>query len=328
MWRVAVLVGVVVSLGTLALSMQPAFSDQVNMACHQTAPIEVRISPDSSQTIHVAGWFCGNQNTRHANEVEFLAHGASYDHSYWLGFGYNSVSYAHAAAMFGHETFMIDMPGAGQSDHPDPSLVTFRNNAYVLSQIVSYLRNGRLGHYRKVIGVGHSMGAGAWLIEAGIYKNVDGVIITDETHDTDPAGVARITKLFAPYPGLPSGYLTTNDRTFFYNMSNADPRVVAADKPESFSLGQIRSLPDARDPQYSKAIRVPVLLVVGERDALDCGPQLSCANADAIKQREQKDFTVSVSTFVLPDSGHDTALHKNSRMFFIYANWWLRNKVR
>jgi pimeloyl-ACP methyl ester carboxylesterase len=286
--------------------------------CH-TITTTVRLVPASPAPVSVVGELCtpdvGTQT------VQLLVHGASYNRSYWSGFGNARYDYTAAVARVGQATLAVDMPGAGQSGHPDPNQVTFTTAGYVLSQLVGQLRDGRLGRYRTVVGVGHSMGAGAWLVEAGTWGGVDRLILADFLHDTNPDGVTAVRFAYRPAPNQPAGYLTVPNRTVFYNTRYVDPAVLAADVSDTFPAGMAATLTTARDPALSKKIRVPVLIVVGQDDTLNCAATLPCTTA-AVTARERPRFTAPLTVVVLPRSGHDTNLHPDSPWLFARELDW------
>lgn len=316
--RIILAVAILVMAGSVALAV-PAFAHTTTRCTSVTTSVRL-----SSTSYTIRGELCRVPG----DTVELLDHGASYDHNYWDGLGEQSNSYVAAANRAGYSTLAIDMLGAGQSDKPDPTLVTFPSTADVLHQIVGDLRHGPLGHYRHVVGVGHSMGAGAWGIEAGTYHDVDAVILADFTHDSSPAGVAAAQAGYRPAPGLPAGYLVVPDRSVFYNTTYADPGMMALDVSSTFSLYQAKTLSVARDPSYTRAITARVLVVVGQYDELDCNATLLCDTDQQIRDREQKYFAVRIQAFVLPKSGHDTDLHPDSWQFFLRANQFVGRVVR
>lgn len=331
----ALVLGIVVALTSI-----PAFANAQAASCEQTRST-VHLTPTDPAKYHVAGWLCGPRSGR---SVEFLIHGFSYNHLYWDSLGDNvtfrSLSYIQEANRQHRTTFAIDQLGAGQSDRPvDPSQLTFTNLAYVTHQLVVQLRRGDVGRlgtrFRQVIGVGHSMGARTWTVEAGLYKDVDGVVIADAMHKTDTAFVNMLRTHYVqanqelPWIELPDGYLTVRPRSLFYDTSLADPDIITRDElygADTGALGQVLTLADSADPKYSNAITVPVLVVTGRTDAIGCNPAigLSCADARSVWDREAPYYTQSpdLTAFVF-DSGHDTNLHPQAPQWFAFVNSWV-----
>ncbi|MGI8335332.1 alpha/beta hydrolase [Actinomadura scrupuli] len=346
---IAVVLAVVVAVGLLSVAAQaheapraghPMSADLIARrdGCERTIS-KVRLTSTDTATYRVAGWLCGPRKPRNG-EVQFLVHGFTYNHLYWMGLGYDRLDYVRAATANGHTTFVIDQLGTGASDHPDPALVTFPVQAYVLHQLVGQLRAGRVGRaharFDRVVGVGHSMGAGAWIVEAGTYHDVSAVVLADLLHATD---VNFVTYLRAHYvtansesrfAHLPDGYLTVRPRSLFYATSRVDPAVMERDErlgADTGTIGSVTTLAMGRDLTYSKAIKVPVLIVTGRQDALGCNealPGLSCATASAVLNREAPAFTSAgrLNAYVF-DSGHDTNLHRSAPQWFAYANRWI-----
>ncbi len=305
--------------------------------CERTTT-QVRLTETDATTYRVAGWLCGPRRPRN-HEVQFLVHGFTYDHLYWMGLGFRRLDYVRAAAARGHTTFVVDRLGAGASDHPNPDAVTFPNEAYVLHQLVSGLRAGAIGHdrtpFRRVVGVGHSMGAGMWNIEAGTYHDVDALILADFLHAADPDFVTYLrahyiaASTLPAFASLPDGYLTVEPRSIFYDTTRTRPSVIERDEAigiDTGTRGEAATLAMGRDLTYSQAVTAPVLMVTGRQDALGCNeakPGLSCATASAVADRERPAYTSAacLDAFVL-DSGHDTNLHNAAPEWFARANTW------
>ena len=326
-----------------APTTDPPASAPAGDGCEQTSTL-VRLVATSPAISRVAGWLCQPPQPAHPDTVQLLVHGFSYNHWYWLGLGYPRLDYIRAAASAGYPTFVIDQIGAGFSTHPDPNLVTFPNLAYVLHQLVTDLRTGRIGHpahrFARVVGVGHSMGAGQWLTEASTYRDVDAVVVADFLHTTDAATVATlrahnivVANTEPRFAGLPAGYLTMQPRSVFYDPTLADPQVIARDErigADTGTVGELATIDAARDPQLSARIRVPVLVVTGRQDTFACNPGigLSCATASDVLAREAGDYPTSrcLGAYTL-DSGHDTNLHPDAPAWFGYAAWWITTTV-
>jgi hypothetical protein len=78
--------------------------------------------------------------------VQVLVPGGDYTHVYWDWPNQpGTYSYVGWATQAGYATLNLDKLGYGLSDHPDPSALDFQTGAYVVHQVVQYLRNGSLG---------------------------------------------------------------------------------------------------------------------------------------------------------------------------------------
>lgn len=326
---------VLTSVLLLAALISPTQASANARSCSRET-VSVKLSDTSVQTYNVVGWLCGS--TRN-NVVQLLVSGLTYDHTYWdQSPAYSYVRFANAA---GVATFNIDRIGVGESDKPPAAEVTVPSEAFVVKQIVHRLKD----HYgfKKVIGVGHSLGAAILMIE-GSYPDagVDGLILADYTHAGNVPFIIEISSLRYPAAedpkfagaGLPEGYVTSLPGTRgyqFFNEDFADPRVIAADErlKATGTTGELSTINVARNPAYSSAIKAPVLFVVGQKDRLDCDEAivgLSCQNSKAIEDREESLFpnVRSFEAFTLRSSGHSTNLHFDAVVWYLKANLWSR----
>jgi len=313
----------------------------------QTLPVQ--LAAGDPTMYEVKGWLCWDGQLA-GKTVQLLLSGFTYDHYYWdFPFQQDKYSYVLEATAEGYATFNIDRIGVGQSSHPtDPSTVTVTSEAFVTNQVVQALRAGNVAHnaFHKVIGVGHSYGAAIWIIEASSYPQnggVDGLILADYLHQSDPNTVAALTAARWQAQQDPKfasaswalGYITTKPgyRYLFYNPDYADPRVIKKDEElkQTATIGEATTLGLARDPSFSQKIGVPVLLVVGQKDSLGCNDSLglSCADNAAIVAREAANFSAQacLEAYVLPISGHDTNLHPDAKRWFKAAGGWSDRRV-
>lgn len=313
-----------------------------------THTLPVNLSATDATTYHVVGQLCQNGDSqRGGRTVELLVSGLTYDHNYWdLGYEPKTYSYVYAATAHGYSTFNIDRLGVGLSDHPPADKLTLQAHAYVVSQIVSQLRVGAVGGtaFRTVVGVGHSMGAAVLQYEAGTVTDArkvpDYLVLSDYLSQADPAVVAAIGAALYPAEqdprfvsaGLPAGYLTTRPGTraqLFFHSGAVDPAVVTVDETvkQTSTLAERTTLGAARDVAVTSAIRVPVLITVGENDGLDCnvGIGLSCASPATVLTRETAHFSAGacLSTYVVPEAGHATNLHRKAGEAYAFINGWL-----
>jgi alpha-beta hydrolase superfamily lysophospholipase len=313
-------------------------------ACQRTT-VPVTLTPADTTSYEIVGWLCARGPVQ-GKTVQLLVSGFTYDHHYWdMPYQPTLYSYVRAALNAGYATFNIDRIGVGQSDRPPAAQVTVASQAYTIHQTVQALRQGAIAGtpFAKVIGVGHSMGAAIWIYEAANYSDVDGLVLADYLHQPNVAQQKSIAATMYPAQqdarfgaSVPPGYLTSRPGTRgtdFYRNGFVDQAVVALDESlkQTATTGEAKTLDLARDPRFSRAIQVPVLLVVGEHDDLGCasGAGLSCASGAAILAREQANYSpqACLAAVLLPSAGHDTNLHLNARQWFASAALWADKRV-
>ena len=77
----------------------------------------------------------------------------------------------------------------------------------------------------------------------------------------------------------------------------------------------------------SDRITVPVLVVIGQHDAIFCTdpPVLDCAAPAALLAAEEPYYAAapSLTVDVIPGSGHDIALHPSADQSFALINQWI-----
>jgi pimeloyl-ACP methyl ester carboxylesterase len=275
--------------------------------------------------------------------VELLLAGATYDHHYWNTPGY---SYVDFAAKSGRTTFSVDRIGTGESGKPPADAVTMQVHAFVAGQLVTALRVGSVTGSRvsRVIGVGHSVGAAVWMVLFGTTSDSeshrerpDALVLQDFMHDVNVSHITAIGQ--ARYPasddprfanaGLPAGYLTTRPgtRTLFYDTRFVSSRVLRHDESTKSltTTGEVSSLGVGRDPEMSRAIDVPTLVILGTNDALYCNDQLPCRTVADLRERESQFYTgtPTVKWVVLPLAGHDASSHYDAYVGFATVRRWL-----
>lgn len=300
--------------------------------------------PTPRETVH--GQLCmlaGSAPTT----VQLLIPGGTYNSVYW-DFPYEPqrYSYQRDMASHGYATFVVDQLGTGQSTKPPSAILLSSVEAAAMHQVVGHLRAGRVGGVRfdRVVLVGHSLGSGIATLEAATYHDVDGVILTGATHQQPPVSLAKI---FATgvHPvtldprlsknGSDPGYITTKPgqrEALSYSTRNADPQVIATDEATkdqaslaAIATGEVLGLLGPT----SLLIDVPVLVAVGEKDIVFCGfLGRDCSSAEALRRGESLYFgpAAELSTYVLPESGHAMALHKNAGDYREATRSWLRER--
>jgi pimeloyl-ACP methyl ester carboxylesterase len=280
--------------------------------------------------------------------VQLLIPGGTYNRVYWdLPYQPERYSYQRDMASHGYATFAVDRLGIGQSTKPPSAVLVDSVEAASIHQVVGHLRAGRVGgvHFDRVVLVGHSLGSGVATLEAATYHDVDGVILTGSTHLVAPLILATAFVIFL-HPvaidpqlrenGSDPGYFTTipgQRKPLFYVTRNADPQVIATDEVTAkdqasiFGIGTV--VGSSNVGPASLGIDVPVLLAVGENDAIFCGfAARDCSSAEALRKGEAPYFSpdAELSTYVLPESGHSMALHKNADEYREATRTWLRER--
>ena len=307
--------------------------------------IPVALAPGGPVSYQIYGEYClpyGQQ----PSTIDIMVPGATYDHLYWdWPVNPSLYSFTDKTLAAGRAVLTIDRIGTGNSldeigtDTPlSSSQVTFAADVYTLHQMITWARD--TARYSQVDVIGHSTGSliaetdayqypsdPTRLVLTGLLNGVNPSLATFEA-DIEPANQDPVLA-GTPLASLDPGFLTTDPGTrgqLFY-WQNAAPRVVAYDEahPNVFSateLGEI-SFPAAAELDL---ITVPVLMVVGQEDSLFCGGGAAdCSSAAAVQALEQPYFTgsPSMTAIVIPDTGHDVALHPTTSHSFNEINRWI-----
>jgi pimeloyl-ACP methyl ester carboxylesterase len=207
-------------------------------------------------------------------------------------------------------------------------MVTVQADAYVLHQIVSWTK---AQGYNQVNLIGHSYGSIVTAQEAGTYNDATRVVLTGLTHALD--GPATLDPEFA-LSTLDVGYLTTlpGSRHVFYS-SFADPAVITYDEAHKDLFSEAGVTSEATTffvpapLNASNGITAPVLLLLGQEDALFCTlpAALDCSSSDSLLHAEQPYYTAaaSLTTKIVPKTGHDIALHPSAPQSFQVIETWI-----
>jgi pimeloyl-ACP methyl ester carboxylesterase len=313
----------------LVLSVAARAGSGAEVSCRRVDAL-VALAEGQPANYLVAGELCATPDElSDGTTLQLLVHGATYNHEYW---DFDSVqgttySYARAVAARGMGTFALDEIGAGGSSHPLSTLVTVDAAAHVAHQIVSALRDGSLTgiHFGKIITVGHSLGSAVVWNEAIRYADVDGVIVTGAAHSRARHFEAEAHGSFYSAvkdprfetTGLDNGYLTTvpgvRARLFlaaFIPEEENHKDVVPA--TELVTALQVIT------GKATRAIRVPVLTILGSNDTTTCGPNtprayFDCSSAAAVARQEAPYYSrqARLHACVIPGAGHDLNLTLN-----------------
>ncbi|GLW66946.1 alpha/beta hydrolase [Actinomadura rubrobrunea] len=276
-----------------------------------------------------------------ASTVQVLLPGLTYDRRYWtLPEPYN---YAHHLCRAGYAVLAMDRIGTGASTRPPSEQVCTDNHVHVLHQIVQALRKGEHTDvaFDRVITVGHSYGSGIAIVEAARHQDVDGVVVSGMLHATTPlyekvraffhhASEDPILAPKAPPGGWPEWYMTQRPgyrARMLEHADTIDPEISAHNEQikATATLGEGESLPMTYEAAYSRAIKVPVLVVVGEHDALFGGEGAGFPPETAAVHAFEESFyapEARLETHVLPGAGHSLNLHRNATDWFEIVRKW------
>jgi pimeloyl-ACP methyl ester carboxylesterase len=346
--RPATVAAVALVLGLLSLLVVPELggtghADDAESCLRKT--VRVTLTPSDPTQYTIVGWLCARGQVR-GKTVQVLLSGLTYDHHYWdMPYRDDEYSYVHAAMDHDFAVLSVDRIGVGESDRPPADLVTVPAEGHVTHQVVQAVRRGDItgSPVTHVVGVGHSLGSAIWIVEAAQHTDVDALVLSSYLHQPVVAQQTAIAATLQPASRepntggtVPAGYFTTTPGSRladFYAAPYADPDVVRTDEhtKQTATSGERATLNVAREPSYTAAIRIPVMILVGQYDTLACSPQerLSCADATAICLREAPYFhsTPNLTAYVVPASGHSIALHRDADQWFQAANHWLGNPL-
>ena len=281
-----------------------------------------------------------------AKTLAVLIPGGTYNSSYWdIGYlpqdvALQSRSFQMAMYNAGIATLAVDRLGTGHSSTPPSALLTATTQAAAVHQVIAAMRP----HYDKVVVGGHSIGSAMALIEAGTYRDVDGVFTTGFTHGMNYTVVAPTLakmipaaldpKLGSKYSSLTDlGYLTTSAGTRyddFHTPGPYDADAIAYDEntKDVFAATEavdVIALNSQIDP-ISRRITAPVMAVQGD-DPNYCGPPLGadCTSGATLRQSEAPYYpkAPSLSAYVLHGYGHAINYAPNASEYFQQVADWL-----
>ncbi|MEV7095884.1 alpha/beta hydrolase [Amycolatopsis sp. NPDC051045] len=292
-------------------------------------PVTVALLP---QTVH--GRLCAPPG---ASKVVVLIPGGTYNASYWdIGYTPEIRSFRLAMNQAGVATLALDRLGTGGSSKPLSTLLSASAQAVAAHQVIQAIRP----RFAKVVVGGHSIGAAMAMIEAGRYRDVDGVLVTGMTHRMNLVTVIPVLANMIPAPldpalsarGLDAGYLTTGAGTrytAFHTPGPLDAGAIAYDE----STKDVFAATEAVDSltlttvitPASQQITAPVLLVVGN-DPHFCGTLGSdCSSPEALRASETPFFgTPSLRTYILNGYGHAINYAPNAPTYFSVVSNWLK----
>lgn len=325
----------VATVGAGSLVADPALAaHQQSKTCQQiSTSVEVNgVSGD----LTIVGDLCW-RNSIAGKPLYILTSGFTYDRSYW-DFPFKPHIYSYVdTATWSYVTFHYDRLGVGDSDLPGglPGTMTIANHAHVLHQLVQDARSGDLSGtaFSTVVSVGHSMGSTIALYEAGVYGDVDALLLTGNMRETQPDFVtvplhpAQDDPKFAG-TGLPPEVLTTvpGVRDSYLHTHNIEPGVVSADENLKATglVNELITIPTAYQPQIAGGVDVPVLFVQGQDDFLYCNTAkgFPCDAPQDILSRQAPMLPNApcVDAVIIGGAGHALNLHLSAPSVFAVVN--------
>lgn len=291
-------------------------------------PVRIGLTPLVTSLETMAGRLCVPDG---ATTVQVLIPGGTYDRTYWdVGFEPSTHSFTQAQNNAGFATLALDRLGTGLSSKPLSTFVTASTQASAVHQVITTLKP----RFSKVIVAGHSIGSAMAMIEAGTYRDVDGVLVTGFTHKMNYITVVPVLANMIP-AGLDAGYLTTMPDTRYNAFHKPGPLVPGAISFDE-STKDVFAATEAVDTilldtviiPISRNINVPVLIVVGN-DTHFCSAGLplmgsDCSSPEALKADEGQFFpsVPRLDTYVLNGYGHSINYAPNAPDYHAVVTSW------
>lgn len=330
-------VAVVAASLTAASAAVPATAaGSVPPRCEQVSfPISLAAAQAADQ--RVVGTLCLPRGDT-ASTLQLLVPGGTYGQVYWFLRGdVRTASYVETMTGAGYATLALDRLGSGGSSAPRSDRYARDTEEFVLSQVVHAVRVGVVAGHRfgKLVLVGHSFGSTlARTIAIRHAAEIDGIILTGETSAPAEVPWEEVVHPASEDPkfaarGLDPGYYTTRPgarATWFYQPETADPWVVEVDELTKEPDVYTTAFPP---PSDDAAIRVPVLIMVGQRDRLICGPRGSdCSSSRALLVQEKRYYqNADLQVEVIARTGHALNLHRTAPVWLRIARDWLDRHV-
>jgi pimeloyl-ACP methyl ester carboxylesterase len=281
-------------------------------------------------TIH--GHLVGPADTSNGSAVLSL-HGLGYGEFFWDFQAVPGYDWSAALAERGITSVVVDRLGYGVSSHPPGTQTCMGGQATIAHEIVQALKSGSYTmdggpgvSFSRVGLIGHSAGGQISQIEAWVFEDIDAlVLLAWADFGASPQVLADFgqTGGVCLTGGNPPGYAPlgqSGDEFKALMFHDADPNVEA----EATRLrnpdpcGDDGSIPSGIffDSQEVPNIKVPVLLVFGENDAIFPPPALD-------RQKGMYTGSKDVTGISVPDTGHALTLEKSAPSTRDTVSSWL-----
>jgi pimeloyl-ACP methyl ester carboxylesterase len=324
---------VLVAVAGLLLAGLPTTAQATTGVRCEERVIPVALGPGRPVDAKIAGTLC-RPRKKDRGVLQVLLPGGGYDRNYWMWRGDpRGPSYVEAMNRAGYATFALDRIGTGKSSAPPSSSYAPETQTYTVHQVLRALRP------HKIVLVGNSLGSTiARMIAVHHPADVDGLILTGESSTPNwPAfeqlGADYVTAAEHPLlarRNLDPGYGVLRPgarRGWFYHEPTAANSVIARDEanpePDVFPTD-----PEFGSVQLNQRIKVPVLVVVGEKDRLICGPGASdCSSSQALLAGERPYYSTDLTALAVPDTGHVLNLHRTAPTFYPHLARWTKQHL-
>lgn len=273
--------------------------------------------------------------------LTLLVHGAEVTSEYMRFDAVPGYDFQAALARRGHASVAIDRLGFGESGHPRGDQVCYGSQADAIHQVIEAVRAGRYRasggpsrRFERIALAAHSAGTPIAEIEAASFQDVDALIAMSWGAPDTLAIVPNLATsefLLCPLGGARSetgatGYAYQWPSASSYRSDvfyDVEPRVLAASGGlrRRSPCGDISSnVPMAgQEPSIAAQIEVPVLVAIGDRDALfppPAGPrQLGLFSASPDRQ-----------LVTLSETGHTVFLERTARRLQREVSSWLERR--
>lgn len=250
---------------------------------------------------------------------------------YWdIPFEQQKYSIARAVARSGIPFLALNKLGYGQeghpyraSDRPPGKTVTVEALAYASHQVTQQLR--AMG-YQHVGLVGHSAGSEESEIQAGLYKDVDALILSGFTHLATQQFAQQFATKDVPrameedYPFFFGDFETRDDFLF---TKKADPELLKAlhSLVNNTPSGEILSIGPQPSRFLATQVTVPVLTLIAEDDAIFSKDGAPLDEAAFVS-------TDDVTYNRYPGIGHGVEFHRNGPQITGDVTSWLKARPK
>ncbi|MGT2509387.1 alpha/beta hydrolase [Cupriavidus basilensis] len=303
---------------------------------YRTYKFSVKLNPNSEERVELHGELAATEDITADTTVQLLLAGGSNNGIYW-DWPMNSEvhSYVRYATKLGFATLNLDRPGYGKSDRPDPQLMDFATQGYMVGQVIDQLKEGALGHkFSKVVLNGHSMGGMVAWHCASKHRGVDAVIVSGVGHNLSAEAMGIVRAAAQPIEDHPAygrgmgwapGYFA---RAMSPNLPESAVDLFTLLLQDTVMIAELNTMErDSKDYSITENIRVPVLFALGQYDKRWCVSASECS-LDPVFLNEGKYYFpgVDFTSFIVPQAGHLINKDPGAPIFFQAVSEWLQKR--